>query len=116
MQEWQLQVPNGYIQLVFVSFDIGHHYSCGFDDWVEVSYGSYREKFCGTSIPGPFTSTGPTMTVRMHTTRTGYATTKTGFRAVWGDSSSEVHDDFLWMGDNSMVDSINWAQGFPVSG
>ena len=24
--------------------------------------------------------------------------------------------DFLWVGDNSVVDSSNWAQGFPVSG
>ena len=113
---WTLQPPEGHIiQLTFESFDIEGSNRCDYD-WVEVSYGSYTEKFCGTSIPGPFTSTGPTMTVRMHTTRTGYETTRTGFRAVWGDSSSEVHDDFLWVGDNSMVDSSNWAQGFPESG
>ena len=111
IQEWQLEVPNGF-ELTFKSFDIEAHSSCDYD-WVEVSYGSYSEKFCGTSIPGPFTSTGPTMTVRMHTD--GYGT-RTGFRALWGDSSLELLDDFLWVGDNSVVDSSNWAQGFPVSG
>ena len=83
VQEWQLEVPNGYVQLVFEYFDIKYHSSCAYD-WVEVSYESYSEtttknyyseKFCGPSydgiyyngngdnlgrsIPGPFTSTGP---------------------------------------------------------
>ena len=112
VQEWQLQVPNGFIQLVFVSFDIEEYDSRLTDcvyDWVEVYYGSYSEKFCGSSIPGPFTSTGPTMRVKMHTDG---SVTRTGFRALWGDLSNL----FLWFGDNSMVDSSNWAQGFPVSG
>ena len=112
VQEWQLEVQNGYIQLVFVSFDIEGHSSCGYD-WVEVSYGSYTEKFCGSSIPGPFTSIGPTMTVKMHTDR---SETRTGFRALWWDSSLELPDYFLWVGDNSVVDRSNWAPGFPVSG
>ena len=25
-------------------------------------------------------------------------------------------EDFLWIGDYSVVDSSNWAQGFPVAG
>ena len=84
MQEWQLQVPNGYIQLVFTSIDIEADSSCRWD-WVEVSYGSYSEKFCGSSTPGPFTSTGPTITVRMHTNG---EVTRTGFSAVWTGTSS----------------------------
>ena len=124
MQEWQLVVPNGNIKLAFESFDIAHKSKKCARDWVEVSYGSYNEKVCGhvngfayyngsgdylgSSIPGPFTSTGPTMTVRMHSDDAG---TRTGFRALWGDASN-----FLWVGDNSVVDSSNWAPGFPVSG
>ena len=131
MQEWQLVVPNGNIQLDFKSFDIAHKSTKCERDWVEVSDGSYSQKICGhingsvsyyygfygwstwghhlgSSIPGPFLSSGPTMTVRMHTDNAG---TRTGFRAVWGDAST-----FLWVGDNSVVDSSNWAPGHPVSG
>ena len=102
-----MEVPNGF-ELTFKSFDIEAHSSCDYD-WVEVSYGSYSQKFCGpnsngeyyngngdnlgSSIPGPFTSTGLTMTVKMHTDG---SVNWTGFRAVWGAS--------------------NWAPGFPVSG
>ena len=101
-EEWTLEAPEGHIiQLTFESFDIEAEYSCAYD-WVEVSYGSYSEKFCGpvdwegadigyynengdylgSTIPGPFTSsaTGPTMIVRMHTDGD---VTRTGFRAVW---------------------------------
>ena len=67
------------IQLSFSSFDVEYHSRCGYD-WVEVSYGSYSEKFCGRSNPGPVTSTGPTMTVRMHTDGSA---TRSGFMAVW---------------------------------
>ena len=99
-----MEVPNGIIQLVFTSFDTANSY-----DWVEVSYGLYSETFSGSIIPGPFTSTGPTMTVRMHTSG---EETSTGFRAVWGESSTTL----LWVGDNSIVDGSNWAPGFPVPG
>ena len=36
-----------------------------------------------------------------------------GLHWLGGQQSGE---DFLWMGDNSKVDSSNWARGFPVSG
>ena len=36
-----------------------------------------------------------------------------GLHWLGGQQSGE---DFLWVGDNSVVDSSNWAQGFPVSG
>ena len=113
-QEWLLEVPNGYVHLSFLHFDVGAVDSTCRYDHVEVSYGSYSEKFCGNFIPGPFTSTGPTMTVRIHT---NWLTTYTGFRAVWGDNSSiAVGTNLIWIGDNSTVDSGNWATGFPVIG
>ena len=105
-EEWTLEAPEGHIiQLSFKSLDIElnsdievcSNCAC---DWVQlqVSHGSSLDKFCGpydsdsdsvyyngigenlgSSIPGPFTSTGPTMTVRMHTERGS----RTGFKAVW---------------------------------
>ena len=36
-----------------------------------------------------------------------------GLHWLGGQQSGE---DFLWVGDNSVVDTSNWAQGFPVSG
>ena len=33
-----------------------------------------------------------------------------------GTTTATVSEDFLWVGDNSVVDSSNWAQGFPVAG
>ena len=75
-----MEAPTGYvIQLAFTSFDIEDDSTCGYD-WVEVSYESYNEKFCGSSNPGQLTSFGPTMTVRMHTDS---SVTRTGFRAIW---------------------------------
>ena len=79
-EEWTLEAPEGHIiQLIFKSFDVEAHSSCGYD-WVEVSYGSYSEKFCGSSSPEPFTSSGKNMTVRFHTDSSVVAS---GFSAVW---------------------------------
>ena len=134
VQEWELGVPNGYMQLVFVSVHTDScaiwsntipYFFCNCSDWVEVSYGNYSEKFCSngggkittngnsdyddshSTIP-TFSSTEP-ITVRMHTDGVGGSK---GFRAFWMDTSP----DFFWVGDNSMVDGSNWAHGFPVSG
>ena len=49
-------------------------------DYVEVSYAGYSDQFCGSSIPGPFTSTGSSMVVRFHS---NHVYTRTGFSAVW---------------------------------
>ena len=65
--------------LTFDSFDIEYGSSCGYD-YVEVSYDSFSQRYCGFSIPGPFTSTGSSMVVRFHTSPWG---TRTGFSAVW---------------------------------
>ena len=79
-----MTVPVGWIiKLVFDSFDIEDHSTCA-NDYVEVSYGYadgyYSEKFCGNSPPGPFTSPGENMTVRMHTNGD---VQRNGFHAVW---------------------------------
>ena len=79
-----MTVPVGWIiHLVFDSFDIEDHSTCA-NDYVEVSYeyadGYYREKFCGNSPPGPFTSPGENITVRMHTNGN---VQRNGFHAVW---------------------------------
>ena len=71
--------------MVFESFDIEAHPSCSYD-WVEVSYGSYSEKFCGSTIPEPFTSTGQTMTVRF---QTDGSVVGLGFSAVWREVVSQ---------------------------
>ena len=65
--------------LTFDSFDLEYGSSCGYD-YVEVSYDSYSQRYCGTSIPGPFTSTGSSMVVRFHS---NWISTRTGFTAVW---------------------------------
>ena len=65
--------------LTFSSFDVEQHPQCGWD-YVEVSYGDFRQKFCGDSVPGPFTSSH-TITVKMHTDR---SVTRPGFAAEWG--------------------------------
>ena len=49
-------------------------------DYVEVFDGFVREKFCGSSIPGPFTSSGNSMVVTFHTDG---SLTGRGFSAVW---------------------------------
>ena len=79
-EEWTLEAPEGHIiHLSFESFNIKTSSKCR-DDFVKVTYESFTEKLCGRFIPGPFTSTGPTMTVRMHTDG---SESGTGFRAVW---------------------------------
>ena len=88
-----MEAPAGYvIQLSFTKFDVEDVPSC-YSDWVEVSYGSYinkySEKFCGSSNPGLITSTGPTMTVRMHT---DYSVTLE-FRAEWIASKGIVDNN-----------------------
>ena len=80
-----MEVSHGFIQLVFESFDIEAHSSCGYD-WVEISYETYSERFCGSSIPEPVTSTGKNMTVRFHTDGSVVAS---GFSAVWTEVLSQ---------------------------
>ena len=65
--------------ITFDSFDTEAGASCQYD-WVEVSYDSFSQRYCGSSIPGPFTSTGTSMVVKFHSDGSN---TRTGFSAVW---------------------------------
>ena len=92
MQEWILTSENGgNIQLTFESFHLeeynceydDYHYTdvCTCDDYVEVSYGSYREKFCGNKVPETIISCGSSsMVIEFHSDS---HTTGAGFRAEW---------------------------------
>ena len=81
VQEWTLSATQaGYVvQLTFETFGLEDSANCEYD-FVEVSYDSYSEKFCGVSIPGPIVSTGTTMTVRL---QTDFSETGQGFKAEW---------------------------------
>ena len=77
-QEWLLLNPLGHrMQLTFTSFELETGY-----DYLYVGVGEVEERFTGSSIPGPFTSTdtGSSITVRMETDG---SVTRRGFRAEW---------------------------------
>ena len=54
-------------------------------DYVEVSFGSFNEKFCGSEVPGPITSTDNTMTVKFHSDgeRNDKGPSSVKFSATW---------------------------------
>ena len=56
-------------------------------DYVEVSFGSYNEKFCGSEFPGTITSTDNTMTVKFYS---DYSVDYQGFSANWEAVSLEM--------------------------
>ena len=47
---------------------------------LKVSYGSFSEKYCGSTAPAPIVSSGRTMRVQFFTDA---SVQKTGFSAVW---------------------------------
>ena len=61
--------------LTFETFDV-YYYNCW--DYVEVSYDSFSQRYCGSTIPGPFTSTG-TIAVRINSNS---RSTASGFLGV----------------------------------
>ena len=96
---WTLTSENGgNIQLTFVSFELeleecnseyyyidedtyGYKDECTCDDYVEVSYGSYKKKFCGNKVPETIISCGSSsMVIKFHSDS---HTTGAGFRAEW---------------------------------
>ena len=94
-KEWPLEVAEGRrIQLTFTSFNIEYHHRCLYD-YVEVSSGTFKEKYCGpnpngfyyngngdnigTPIPS-VTSVGKTMKVRFYSDS---HVARTGFKADW---------------------------------
>ena len=105
LQEWTLQSENGgNILLTFVSFDLPEcdydfddytnqfEDKCTCDDYVEVSYGTYSERFCGDTVPDYITSCGSSMVIKFHSDRysTGYWNTGTGFRAEWEELTTST--------------------------
>ena len=95
LQAWTLTSENGgNIQLAFESFhleecdyeynDYTYEYSyectCVYD-YVEVSYGSHSEKFCGDIVPETITSCGgSSIVIKFHSDSD---ITGAGFRAQW---------------------------------
>ena len=85
IQEWRLQATGegARIKLTFESFNLEAQATeaCNYD-YVEVSYETFGVtwKYCGTSLPGPFTSWGSSMKVRFHSDLLGAGT---GFLAKW---------------------------------
>ena len=80
---WQLEAPAAGLQilLTFEAFELenpSHQDTCF--DFVEISYDSYSQRYCGSSVPEPLTSTGSSMKVKFHTD--SYEAF-TGFRATW---------------------------------
>ena len=85
LQTWTIQSSNGIVLLEFGSFDVQSSPSCWGGDYVEISYGSFSQKYCNQNsdipgpTPGPFTSFGSPITVKFITGSTG---TRTGFLAA----------------------------------
>ena len=78
IQTWELQSTSGEaITLKFDSFALHASNISNCFDWVEVNDGSTTQRYCGYTLPGPFTSTS--ITVKFHT---GSVNTADGFLAV----------------------------------
>ena len=106
LQVWTLTSENGgNIQLKFGSFDLEecnseYYYideytyeykdECTCDDYVEVSYGSYSERFCGDIVPEAITSCGSSMVIKFHSDG---ALTGAGFRAEWEELPTSCNAD-----------------------
>ena len=101
MQEWTLTSENGgNIQLTFLSFVLEE---CDYDidyntfeyedectclyDYVEVSYGSYSERFCGDTVPEVITSCGSSVVIKFYSDR---YITGAGFRAEWEELTTST--------------------------
>ena len=65
--------------LTFESFDIEAHSSCS-NDYVQVSFGSDEQKYCGSNKPSPIISSDNRMTVIF---RSDYSEARNGFKATW---------------------------------
>jgi len=82
VNDWveDLQVSRGYkVKLTFEAFDIEYESNCGYD-YVLVSYGTFSEKYCGSTAPAPIISSGRSMRVQFITDG---SVQNTGFSAVW---------------------------------
>ncbi|XP_061178089.1 cubilin-like [Saccostrea echinata] len=97
---WTITVPAGdTITLTFTTIDIEFDTTCGYD-FVEVRDGPNEmsplfNKFCGTTLPAPLTTTGNVMFIRFSSDA---SQTGQGFRATWttacGGTFSEPEGTF----------------------
>merc|ERR550539_1047748 len=89
-QTWDLEVAaDQKIKLSFDSFDLEDASSCRYD-YVQISHGSFEEKYCGFRKPDPIISSGNTMTVTFYS---DYSVSRYGFKATWeavGNSVSKI--------------------------
>jgi len=84
---WNLEVaPGQRIKLYFESFDLEAAHSCGYD-YVQISHGSFQQKYCGSSKPTPIISSRNTMTVTFHTDGSANGN---GFKATWTTSTTST--------------------------
>ena len=65
--------------LTFESFDIEADTSCSYD-YVQVLFGSYEQKYCGSNVPSPIISSENWMTVIFHSDD---SKALIGFKATW---------------------------------
>ena len=74
-------------------------------DFLEISFGTFSWRFCGTEIPPPITSSGPSMRVKFHSDS---RTTASGFLAKW----VEVNGKQMVV---ELFDQPNWSWLYVVS-
>ena len=89
-KEWNLQASSSEqrIKLEFESFNIESHPSGAcLLDYLKISYATFSWRYCGSIIPGPFTSSGPSLTVRFVTNS---HITSSGFLAKWEEVDGEI--------------------------
>ena len=75
--------------LTFESFDLQSHSSCRYDYVYIVSYGSDRQKYCGSNKPSPIISSDNKMVVIFHTDGSEVGN---GFKATWKAVEMETPD------------------------
>merc|ERR1719507_541303 len=79
-ETWNLEVESGHrIKLTFETFRLESHSTCRYD-YLQISFGSEEEKYCGSDVPSPIISSGNTMAITFHSDHTKV---KKGFKATW---------------------------------
>merc|ERR1712241_1322611 len=79
-ETWNLEVEAGHrIKLTFETFNLESHSLCAYD-FVQISFGSEEQKYCGSDVPSPIISSGNTMDITFHSDR---SVRRTGFKASW---------------------------------
>jgi len=79
-ETWNLEVESGHrIKLTFETFHLEDHSTCSYD-FVQISFGSDEEKYCGSDVPSPVISSGNTMDITFHS---DHSKRRTGFKATW---------------------------------